>query len=359
MATLTPPRIDRLAGPAVRAGAALTTAAGAFPFRYEVEGDEVASGPEPFVAASLLLCMRAGEPLRVPGRVSPRLLSGLERIEEIFHVWDRRLRPVPVEADPAVAPPPPGKRGVACFFSGGVDSFYSVLKHAGALSALVFCIGWDPARDAGGRWARALVAARAAAGELGLPLVTVETNLHPLRDRVVSWRLYHGAALASVALLLGARFRRVLIPASHSYADLYPLGSHPLVDPLWSTEATELVHDGCEATRAERAARVAASPVALRWLRVCAAGDGASLNCGRCEKCLRTMVALRAAGSLERCRTFGRPLDLDAVAALALDTVHLRAFAEDNLRAVEAGPGDPALAAALRAALGRAPAAVA
>jgi hypothetical protein len=182
----------------------------------------------------------------------------------------------------------------------------------------------------------------------------VETNLHALRDGVVSWRLYHGAALASVALLLAPRFHRVLIPASQSYADLFPLGSHPLVDPLWSTEDTELVHDGCEATRSERVARIAQSATALRWLRVCSEEAGEGDNCGRCEKCLRTMIGLRIAGALPRCAGFPQPLDLDAVTGMDVGNVHRRAFAEDNLRAAEARGDDPALAGALRACLARA-----
>ena len=39
-----------------------------------------------------------------------------------------------------------------------------------------------------------------------------------------------------------------------TYAHLGPLGSHPLLDPLWSSEDVELVHDGCEATRLDKLA---------------------------------------------------------------------------------------------------------
>jgi hypothetical protein len=350
----------RHADGSARATATLATRSRRFEFRYRVDGAAVAAGPEPFLAASLLLAMRAGEPLAVAEPVSPRLLAGVARLQDIFHVWDRRFRRIEIRAAAAGgAAQSAGTRGVACFFSGGVDSFYSVLKHAEALAALVFCVGWDPPAEDPARRRTAAAAVRAAAAALGKPLVTVETNLHAEREGVVSWRLYHGAALASVALLLAPAFRRVLIPASHSYADLLPLGSHPLVDPLWSTEATEIVHDGCEATRVERVARIARSPIALRWLRVCGEARADGLNCGECEKCVRTMVGLRLAGALDRCPTFARPLDLEAVARLDVANPHLRAYARENLRAAEAAGGDLALAAALRASLERAEAAVA
>ena len=75
-----------------------------------------------------------------------------------------------------------------------------------------------------------------------------------------------------------------------SYNELSPLGSHPLTDPLWSNEAVELVHDGCEARRTDKIARIAASEAALANLRVCF--EDMNVNCGHCTKCLRTMVPL-------------------------------------------------------------------
>jgi hypothetical protein len=337
------------------AAAVLTTGRGPLALRYTVEGAPVAAGSEPFLAASLLLAMRLAEPLAVPEPVSPRLLRGIERIQEIFRVWDRRFRPVPVDARPASGRPRwAGPRGVACFFSGGVDSFYTLLKHRAAVTALVFCEGWDPRLEDAPRRAHARAVVGAVAAELALPVVTVTTTIAEVTEPLVRWRLYHGAALASIALLLAPGFSRVLIPASHSYAELFPLGSHPLVDPLWSTEETALEHDGCEASRSERVARIAGHPIALRWLRVCWEGRDSAGNCGRCEKCLRTMIALRLAGALERCPAFERPLDLDAVARMDVSSVHARAYAEDNLRAAEADGRDPAVATALRACLARA-----
>lgn len=353
MATLTPPRVAADGG-RVRVTAALELARECLPLAWEVEGAPVAPAAEPLLAAGLLLAMRRGEPLVVPGDVSPRLLEGVARIQEIFHAWDPRFRLVAVTGSPARDRPRWHRpRGVGCFFSGGVDSFYTALKHGDRIGALVFCEGWDPPLGDTARRARARTAVRAAAAALGKPLVEVVTNLAAVSAPLVRWRYYHGPVLAAIALLLTPGFDRVLVPASHSYADLHPLGSHPLVDPLWSTEDLELVHDGAEATRSQRVARIAQSPLALRWLRVCWEGPDGAQNCGACEKCIRTMVALRLAGALERCPTFTGPLDLDRVARLDLRTPDERAYAEDNLRVAEGAGGDPALAAALRACLAR------
>jgi hypothetical protein len=195
-------------------------------------------------------------------------------------------------------------------------------------------------------------ALRRAAQDLGKPLIEVETNLRAFSDAYVGWsEEYDGSALASVALLLSAELGKVYIPASFSEAFLMPWGTHPHLDPLWSTETTEIVHDGNESGRPQKVARIAQSEAALRWLRVCWENRDHAYNCGRCEKCLRTMVNLRIAGVLDRCPTFARPLDLGAVQSVVIPDECARIFVEENLIACRAAGGDPDLERALEACL--------
>jgi hypothetical protein len=135
-----------------------------------------------------------------------------------------------------------------------------------------------------------------------------------------------------------------------------PWGSHPLVDPLWSTGTVEIVHDGCEATRSDKAARIATSETALRHLRVCwgyrEAYDRGIYNCGHCAKCLRTQVDLYLAGALERCKTLDHTLDFLAISRMPLPTKNARAHVMESLALAERLRSDPALIRALRVALG-------
>ena len=116
----------------------------------------------------------------------------------------------------------------------------------------------------------------------------------------VDWLDGHGAALAGVAHLLGASYGRVYVPATDTYATLVPLGSHPLVDPLWSSERVELVHDGASATRLDKLRLVDTVPVARETLHVCVHDDTDEFNCGRCWKCVITMVGIRVLGLDDR-----------------------------------------------------------
>jgi hypothetical protein len=330
--------------------------------RWTLPGDPGGNVEDAVLAAALLPSMAAGEELTIDAPVSARLLSSIPTIQAVFETWSRDkelnrgwppvFRRVLVHATERQPAPAPGT-GVGAFFTGGVDSFYTALKRREELTGLVFVHGFDvPLADAGRR-EHVSNGVRAAAAELGLPLLEVETDIRSFSDQSVKWLDYHGAALASVALLLAPWFRRVYVPATMTYATLDPLGSHPLVDPLWSTEDVELVHDGCEATRLDKLRVIAGCEAARDWLRVCPKNWGGTYNCGHCEKCLRTMVALRL-------------LDLsgDFSSLPTLDEQALRRVARANvpgngatwkvyLHAANKAGGDRALARALRRALRR------
>ncbi len=269
------------------------------------EGVEVAATADPMLAAGLLPSMMLGEGLHVDGPVSPRLRRSSETIQSIFLTWDRDLhrrapwyRRIEVEAGPAPAPSPTSGRGAACFFTGGVDSFHSAIAHRDELSALVYVWGFDVALDDTGRQDVIGDHLRSAADLLGLPLIEVSTDVKVVMAELsgIGWLDHHGAALASVALLLAPSFSRFYLPSTATYAQLESLGSHPLLDPLWSTEDVEIVHDGADLTRLEKVRALADHEAARQHLRVCWQKVDDRYNCGICEKCVRTAVAARVAG---------------------------------------------------------------
>ena len=119
-------------------------------------------------------------------------------------------------------------------------------------------------------------------------------------------------ARARPPLRLGAV--RILPAAQHVRGH----GSRWDLDPLWSTEATTINHDAAELGKLGRAAIVSTDPIAMRHLKVCWAVDGPG-NCGRCEKCLRTMTCLQIAGALDRTDRFDTPLTIEAIMGLRAD----------------------------------------
>jgi hypothetical protein len=115
----------------------------------------------------------------------------------------------------------------------------------------------------------------------------------------------------------------VTIGSTFTWAQLFPWGSHPFLDPLWSTEWCELVHSGCEADRPAKARFIAdRHPALLKHVRVCWQ-DGRTTNCGQCEKCLRTMVDFQIAGVTEHCDSLPRTIDPVAIRRLKLSAAAL------------------------------------
>jgi hypothetical protein len=234
------------------------------------------------------------------GSVPPRLAGNLETIRDIYAAWMHGHR-IPLNREPSSGGAPAGN-GVSQFFSGGVDSFYSLIQHRGEVENLVLIHGFDiPLADTR-NFALAEEQAREVARLFGKRLIVVRTNLHREQPSVPGgWAMYHGAVLAAISHALAPNHRKIYIASTCSYADLQPWGSHPLLDPLWSTDAVEVIHDGGE-TRLNKLRVIAQFPEALARLRVCWENLG-DYNCGLCPKCVRTMLGLRALG-FHRCAAF-------------------------------------------------------
>jgi hypothetical protein len=313
----------------------------------------VSTAIEPFLVAALIPAMRAGQPLKVAGSVTPGLLHNLRAAQEILCVWDPSLHSVPIDAGERPPVSGDGRRGVGSFFSGGVDSFYTLLKHQDEITTIVLVHGFDFSLGDTLLREKVSAAARDVAAALDKTLIEVETNLKDFSDRFAKWGpAYHGAALAGVAHFLTPQLSKVYIPATHTYADLFPWGSHPILDPLWGSEEIAFVHDGNEATRVDKVRLIAKYELPMRHLRVCCVTSPGSYNCGRCEKCLRTMVNLRVVGALDRCESFPS-LDLVRVSRIAASDANSKSFLEENYRATCDMTSDPALEKALREALMR------
>ncbi len=309
-------------------------------FRFPLELlNKVRAGGEPFLAALLPIAMALGRPLVVEAPVSEQLLDGCRRIMSLYKSWDRRLRRVELRAQAASA------RNEDClaigsFFTGGVDSFYSLLKNLerepreNRISHLLFIRGYANCPLDNERLFDGLCGGlEAVAQVLKLQLVVISTNLKSfIPPPAAGWDWYAGSMLAAPALCLTAIFRRVIIPSGDTYWTLSPWGSHPLVDPLWSTERLEFVHDGCEASRSQKLERyVARSRLALQNLRVCDYDQSGLNNCGTCEKCLRTLIGLRALGVEVPQSVFAQPISTHRVGQLDGGHRITRYYLRDNL----------------------------
>ena len=290
-----------------------------FPAEYAPAGEPSA---DPFLAALLVPALVAGEPLVLEPPVSPRLLRRTATVQDILTTWYPARRRIQVTAPVRSGVPAAGAgrgQGVGAFFSGGVDSCYTLVKSrlglpsaADPITHLIFVKGFDaPLAEAAGL-AASEARLRDLAREYDCRFIAVETNLRDVLS--APWaEMHHGSALAAVGLALAPVLGTVLIPSSYDYLELIPHGSHPLLDELWSTETTDFLHDGCEVNRVDRLALlVRHAPALVDRLRVCWEGShGGPVNCGHCGKCVRTMVILRSLGHLGATPSFPSELPAD------------------------------------------------
>jgi hypothetical protein len=261
---------------------------------YEVYGDTpVEQRGEPFFGIALLLAMSRHEAITVdPGApVSSDFLRSLWAVQRVFRQWNPGFAVVDVDA--TIADLPRLNDGALCSFSGGVDSMHTFLEHESEITHLLTIGGYDYVTGPKTDFDAVRAKIGAFARQFGKTLVAVDTNTRAVCDALkMKWTYAQGPILCALAVGLG--FDTYIMPANHSYRDLKPWGSHPIVDPLWSTARTQVRHLGCDAYRTEKTAHIAAHPEALRYLQVC--WHSQAENCGHCSKCVRTALVLQLLG---------------------------------------------------------------
>lgn len=282
----------------------------------------VSTRTDPFLTSLILVAMQYGEDIDVRGTVSARLLLGLAEYQRVFCCWfPWRFHPIDIRIDREETSEPVRDGANACAFSGGVDSFYTLWSHLSAndpnprtrATHLLFIHGFDVPLARQDTYETAREAFLPMAERVGVELIAARTNAQEFAPPF-NWGVFHGAPLCGSAQALAAGLQRFYVPASHTYNDLIPWGSDPRVDHLLSTESLEIVHDGASASRIDKTTAIAGWREPRGLLRVCSPQPGGRLlNCCRCEKCLRTMLALEMLGELDVHPTFPLPIERRAV----------------------------------------------
>lgn len=309
---------------------------------------------EAFGSAFLLPALHHGRTLVFDDPVDALWLANNGRLQEVFRRWWRYEPRVPRTSGGTVTTREaelPAPRSTALFFSGGVDSFYSLLRGDAGPDRLLTVHGLDVAHDDDARMEPLRALTRAVAAERGVTPVIVRTNLrtHPAMAGP-SWEKSHGGVMAAVGHALGDSVSEVLISSSITTDRERAWGSHWETDPLHSSPRVRFRQVGMEVRRVEKLRRMAGEPLVQRHLRVCWQ-KVATLNCNRCSKCLLTRLVLAECGVLERCTTF------EGTATLARDVAALDRYRSTSQRALgelaESPRLDPPIRAAVAALLER------
>jgi hypothetical protein len=268
---------------------------------FESDAPLVAAA-EAFLGAFLFPAMSQGMSLRVAAPVCPEWLSHMDAVRPtVGRWWSYTGGEIFHEGEASHAQRPEW----GLFFGGGVDSFSTLQREHERLRHLIYVQGYDVSIRDPERLDRILEWNRAVAEETGKELITVRTNLRRHKIfRSITWEHTYGAALVAVAHMLREVCGTLLISAGFYLPETFPHGSHHELDPLWSSKATRIVYYGYDRRRREKTAAIASYPPAQKYLRVCWEHRKPELNCGECEKCLRTQLELFTSGNLDKMKTF-------------------------------------------------------
>lgn len=260
----------------------------------------ITSSCDPFVVATVLLCMNWSAPVVVHGQVSPSLLQNLEEFQATWSAWEpNSYQPVKICAEVEQEQSPAELDKAIVAFSGGVDSCFTVFRHRTGrcgrwqrnLQAGLMIHGMDIPLEEQQGFTNAAERAKVLLASLGVELIPIATNF---RELPLKWEDAFGTGILSCLMVLQGGYTTGLIASSFPYQALsFPYGSNPVTDWMLSSNAFKIVHDAAAFPRLEKMRLIVDWPEALSALRVCWQGPYKDRNCGRCEKCIRTILNFR------------------------------------------------------------------
>ena len=252
-----------------------------------------------FVNAVIFHAMGSGQDIFVDGPMSRTSLLNLTAFQEAWSCWKPDVyRPVKIKPSSIVDDVPRGQAQTIAAFSGGADSIFSVLRHAGdqyAISSAMLVHGFDVPTDRADDLNLLIDRLRPLLDSLNLRPRIVRTNLAELR--LQRWEDSFLAQLSCCLHNYSHEFRYGLTGSGEPYnALVLPWGQNPCTDYLLSGDGFSIVHDGAAFSRTEKIEVIAQDPIATKAVKVCWFAADRSKNCGICEKCVLTRLNFKAVG---------------------------------------------------------------
>lgn len=285
--------------------------------------DEVADA---FVVGMLLPAARYNEDIYIDGAISEKLYYNINNsVLYIFsYVWGNKVK---VHAKQLISLEYKAN-AVGCGCSLGVDSFAAMLEHMDGNSSPAFeishftyfnvgAMGYvdlDKARES---YAKDLQLVRQYAEKKNKPVVCLESNFSKFYndfDFDESGHMRNFSAVLSLQKLFGKYLYGSSFPLKNFKFSKSALGYYEsLIAPLLSTEVSEIIIANPNKTRIDKTKYILSNSDVQQYLYVCwkevivnkhpnsviAKIKDNFLNCTRCDKCLRTLLAIDILGEID------------------------------------------------------------
>jgi 7-cyano-7-deazaguanine synthase in queuosine biosynthesis len=274
--------------------------------------------PNAFLIAAYLPAWKRGEKrVHVDGALCPWLCDNMKVALTVLCEWYSDLGEQPrIDAENGFKALNFGQSQAVSFLSGGIDSLatlYSNKKllpedHPSSIRAVIpiHYHQWKHPRRTieENKWRaeKRIRMAQNVAEELGVDVLPVETNvLNLYPDGQFYSKRWIGAILGSISHLFSKRFNKAYIASGSPIIKLlrYTHGTHPFLDDYYSSGHLTVKHHGLHMDRYDKIKLISEWQTGLQNIFVCEGRKSGENNCGRCEKCIRTMVVLAALNKLK------------------------------------------------------------
>lgn len=285
-----------------------------------------------FLVAAIYPSMFYNEPIEIEGPVSHKLYFNCSRyIQHIVKAYRPEMHLVNISTN-GYKQAAKQQTLVGAGFSAGIDSFATFIERFEneqdeeyKISALFFFnVG---SHGGGGDNAEKVFRLRYEyikpfADQKDLPFIPMDSNLFDFYQ--FHWEFDAGQLCRSAAILVFQKsLSKYFLSSDYSYKESMFYQFNPnttslseivenFANPMLSTEGLEVITDGGQYSRIEKTKLCAGYPEAQKLLNVCVNPDvdnSSIKNCGRCHKCIRTLVALDSIGVLDN---FSEVFNLDS-----------------------------------------------
>jgi hypothetical protein len=207
-----------------------------------------------------------------------------------------------------------GEQNSACFFSGGVDAFHTLISHRSEKPLLITVWGADITFEDIAGWNMMEKCIKHTAGLFDLNHITIKSALRRFIDqdelskKIVKsgtgwwYGFQHGIGLlghaAPVAYCFGLETVYIAASFSKDMPGKYVCASDPTIDNQVRFCGTKVYHDGYECNRQEKVRSLCSYSKEHNinlLLHVCWQSLG-GCNCSKCEKCYRTILEIISEG---------------------------------------------------------------
>lgn len=281
-----------------------------------------------FLVAALYPAMYYNEDVEIDGEVSHRLYYNCTRyVKSIIGYFRDGMSDVDIKVKGFRNAEKKYHR-VGTGFSAGIDSFATFYDHFEREtdpdykidSLFFFNVG---SHGGGGEKARRKFLERynylkSFPDEVGLPYIPMDSNLFDFYQN--HWEFDAGEFCRCAGILVFERaLDKYFLSSDYSYKETmffhfnrattsFSELAETFTNPLLSTEVCEIISDGGQYMRTDKTLLLKDYEPAHRYLNVCVGIQESACNCGRCHKCIRTLVALDTLGILDR---FSKVFDIE------------------------------------------------